>query len=100
MGEDTRFYSVSMAELAQRIKDLQAENERLAKEKDEQYQAFQKWKKEYFTENARLRDALEKIANYPHPTFNGERVWTISDISMTTIIAKKALSAGENKGKE
>lgn len=39
-----------------------------------------------------LVEALEKIAHMPGPTYNGERVWTLSEFSQNKLIASEALS--------
>jgi hypothetical protein len=48
--------------------------------------------KDLEAQNSVMKEALEDIANYPHPKFNGEKVWTISEVSATNKIAKDALS--------
>lgn len=51
----------------------------------------------YKSSLAKAVEGLEKIANMPGPTFNGERVWTVTEFSQQRNIAIETLAAIRGK---
>lgn len=66
---------------------LESDLKAALKEKDEQYQSFQRWKKDYFTDLKAAREALQKLSG---PCGNFENIQAI---------AKEALNSEDKDGR-